>query len=113
MLLLAATTTTADRLREIPAEFWWKMALALLVLVALVIFLRKVANMNKVVLTVVCFLIATVVGFNWIYERSEPAWATPVVAWLAGFFPTKGPPPKAPASPASTPKESVPAKKKA
>lgn len=109
-MLLAAATTTADRLRDIPGEFWWKLALALVAFVALVIFLRKVANMNKVVLTVVCFLIATVVGFNWIYERSEPAWATPVVAWMAGFFPTKGPPAK---QPAAAPKDAVPAKKKA
>lgn len=90
MLILAATTTTADKLKEIPVDFWWKTLLAIVALVALVIFLRKVAHMNKVVLAVVVMIVFTVVGFNWIYERSEPAWATPVVNWLSGFFPSKG-----------------------
>ena len=33
---------------------------------------------------------AVMIGFNWIYERNEPAWATPTVTWLGGFFPGKG-----------------------
>ena len=86
-------STTLDRLKEIPTEFWMRLGFAVLVLIGLVFFLRKVAKMNKVVLTVVSLFIVTVVGFNWIYERSEPAWATPVVSFLSGWFPTKGPPP--------------------
>ncbi len=85
--------TTLDRLRGIPPEFWMRIGFAVLMLIALVFILRKVVKMNKVVLTVVTFLVVTVVGFNWIYERSEPAWATPIVSFLAGFLPTKGPPP--------------------
>jgi len=85
-----AATTTADKLKEIPPDFWWKTLLAIVALVAFIIFLRKVAKMNKVVLGVVVMIVFTVVGFNWIYERNEPAWATPVVNWLSGFFPSKG-----------------------
>ena len=81
-------------MKEIPTDFWMRLGLALLLLFAIVFVLRKVAKMNKVVLTVVTFLIATIVGFNWIYERSEPQWATPAVNFLAGFLPTKGPAPK-------------------
>ena len=106
MLLLAATVvakpaapaTALDRLKEIPPEFWMRISVAVLAVIAFVFFLRKVAKMNKVVLSVVTFLVVTVVGFNWIYERSEPEWATPAVNFLAGFLPTKGPPPKKPAS---------------
>lgn len=102
VLLLAATTaakspvpaTALDRLKAIPPEFWLRLGLAVLAVFAIVFFLRKVAKMNKVVLAVVTFLLVTIVGFNWIYERSEPPWATPIVAFLAGYFPTKGPPPK-------------------
>lgn len=79
-------------------EFWMRLGLGVLVVIGIVFFLRKVAKMNKVVLAVVTFVIVTVVGFNWVYERSEPAWATPVVGFLANWFPTKGPPPKKPAS---------------
>ena len=97
MLLFAATTvpapaTTLDKLREIPMDFWLKLGAAVIALIVVVVLLRKVAKMNKVVLTVVVFFLVTVVGFNWIYERSEPAWATPVVSFLSGFLPTKGPP---------------------
>lgn len=102
MLLLAVITvakstvpaTALDRLKAIPPEFWLRLGTAVVVVLAIVFFLRKVAKMNKVVLTVVTFLIVTVVGFNWIYERTEPVWATPMVGFLAGYFPTKGPLPK-------------------
>jgi apolipoprotein N-acyltransferase len=94
----AAPASALDRLKAIPPEFWLRLGVAIIAIVAFVIFLRKVAKMNKVVLTVVTFITVTVVGFNWIYERSEPEWATPVVSFLAGWFPTKGPPPKKPAS---------------
>ena len=90
MQLLAVATTTADKLREIPGDFWLKLLLAVAAFIAVIIFLRKVAKMNKVVLTVVSFITLTVVGFNWIYERNEPKWATPAVNWLSGFFPSKG-----------------------
>ena len=68
---------------------WLRIGGAIVALIALVIILRKVAKMNKVVLGVVVLLVVTFIGFNWIYERNEPAWATPVVQKLATFFPTK------------------------
>lgn len=94
----AASATALDRLKEIPMDFWMRLGLGVLVVIGIVFFLRKVAKMNKVVLAVVTFIVVTVVGFNWVYERSEPAWATPVVGFLANWFPTKGPPAKKPAS---------------
>jgi hypothetical protein len=91
MLVIAATTNTAaERLGQIPMEFWVRIGLAVLVLAGTVIVLRKVAKVNRVVLTVIVGLLVSIVGFNWIYERNEPPWATPAVGWLAGFLPTKG-----------------------
>ncbi|MBI5771847.1 MAG: hypothetical protein HZA93_29010 [Verrucomicrobia bacterium] len=99
MNLLAAATAPAatpvlEKLRAIPVDFWLRLGLAVVVLVALVALLRHVAKMNRVVITVVAFVAVTVVGFNWIYERNEPAWATPVVGFFATFLPSKGPPAK-------------------
>lgn len=85
-----ATHTAAERLGEIPTEFWVKLGIGVFGLIAIVLVLRKVAKINKVVLGVGTVLVVSTVGFYWIYDRSEPAWATPVVEWLAGFFPTKG-----------------------
>lgn len=93
MILFAAATAAAptamDKLKQIPPAFWLKVGIAVLVVVAAVIVLRKVANMNKVVLTAIILVVLSSVGFSWIYERNEPAWATPVVEKLAGFFPSK------------------------
>lgn len=89
MLVLAAATTI-ERMQKIPKEFWLKMGTAVLAIVVLVIVLRKVAKMNKLILGIVVGLVVVIVGFNWIYERNEPSWASPVVNWLGGFFPTKG-----------------------
>jgi hypothetical protein len=95
MNFLAATTAPAsqsflDRLREVPTEFWMKVGLAIVGLVVAVWLLRKLAGVSKIILWVVGALGLSFLGFNWIYERNEPAWATPVVETLAGFFPTKG-----------------------
>jgi hypothetical protein len=86
----AASKSSAERLREIPMEFWMKFGLGIVILIGVVIVLRKLAKVNKVVLGVVVALVLSFIGFSWIYERNEPAWATPAVQWLAGFFPTKG-----------------------
>jgi apolipoprotein N-acyltransferase len=79
-----------DRLGHIPTEFWVKFGLGVALLVVVVFLLRKLAHVNKVVLTVITGLVVSVVGFSWIYERNEPHWATPAVSFLADFFPTKG-----------------------
>ena len=56
---------------------------------AVVIALRKLAKVNKVILSIVVLVVVSIVGFNWIDERNEPKWATPAVNWLANYFPTK------------------------
>jgi energy-coupling factor transporter transmembrane protein EcfT len=92
MQFLAAATLSknaADRLRDIPPEFWVKIGLGILIIVAVVVALRKLAKVNKVVLSIIVLLVVSIIGFNWIYERNEPAWATPAVKWLANYFPTK------------------------
>ncbi len=81
--------TAAEKLQKIPAAFWINVVIAVLVIVGVVIVMRKLAGTNKVVLAVLSLIIISVVGFNWIYERNEPKFLTPVVDKLAGFFPTK------------------------
>jgi hypothetical protein len=83
-------TSTVERIREIPPEFWMRLGAGILVIIVLVIVLRKLAKANKVVVSIVVALVVSIVGFNWIYERNEPTWATPAVDFLSGWFPTKG-----------------------
>lgn len=87
----AATNATAlDKLKDVPPEFWLKVGIGVAAVIVLVVLLRKLAQVNKVVLTAVVLIVVTAIGFSWIYERNEPAWATPVVEKLADFFPSKG-----------------------
>lgn len=81
--------TAAEKLQKVPAAFWINVAIAVLIIVSVVIVMRKLAGTNKVVLAVISLIIVSVVGFNWIYERNEPKFMTPLVDKLAGFFPTK------------------------
>ncbi|MBP6508655.1 MAG: hypothetical protein KA257_13925 [Opitutaceae bacterium] len=88
MILLAATTM--EKVNQVPLHFWFKAAGIVALFVIGVLALRKAAGMNKAILGGIVFILLTVVGFHWVYERNEPAWATPVVEKLAGFFPSKG-----------------------
>jgi len=90
MLFYAAAATTMDKLKQVPPQFWWKVGIAVLAIVLVVVVLQKIAGMNKVVLAVIAFVVFTVVGINWIYERNEPAFLTPLVDKIAPFLPSKG-----------------------
>ena len=79
-----------EKVQRIPFEFWWKAALGIAIFVAAIVALRKLANMNKVVLGVIIFVVVMIIGFNWIYQRNEPAFMTPVVEKIAPFLPSKG-----------------------
>jgi hypothetical protein len=87
MLFLAASTL--DKLETIPRSVWLKLGALILGVIIVIVVLRKVAKMNKLILTLIVLFALTVVGFNWIYERNEPAFLTPVVEKIAPFFPTK------------------------
>jgi hypothetical protein len=82
--------TAMDKIKAIPPAFWLKLLLVVAIVIGGVIVLRKIAGMNKVVLSVIVFIIVVVVGINWIYERNEPALLTPLVDKIAPFFPSKG-----------------------
>ena len=90
MLFLAAAPTALEKLKHVPPAFWWKVGAAVLIIIIIAIALQRVAQMNKMVLAIIVFVIFTVVGVNWIYERNEPAFMTPVIDRIAPFLPSKG-----------------------
>jgi ABC-type iron transport system FetAB permease component len=89
MLFLAAATAL-EKLKQVPTAFWWKVGAAVLCVIILVFVLQRVAQMNKIVLAVIVLVVFTVVGVNWIYERNEPAFMTPIINKIAPFLPSKG-----------------------
>ncbi|ACB74046.1 hypothetical protein [Opitutus terrae] len=87
--LAAAHPATLEKLQKIPPAFWLKVGIAVLAVVAVVVAARMFAKANKIIVVIIAAVVFTLIGFNWIYERNEPAWATPIVAKLAEFFPSK------------------------
>jgi hypothetical protein len=67
---------------------WINFAMGVLIFIAAVILIRKAAEMNKVLLSVIIFVVVTTVGFNWVYSRNEPKFLTPVIEPIANFFPS-------------------------
>jgi hypothetical protein len=88
MLLLAVTT--AEKLKHVPRSFWIDLAIVILGLFAVVIVIRKIMQMNKIIAGIILAVILVLVGFNWIYERNEPKFLSPLVDMIAPFFPAKG-----------------------
>lgn len=88
MLLFAATAI--EKMHAVPARVWLNLALAVIIFIAVIFVIRKAAEMNKVVLSVIIFVVVTSVGFNWVYSRNEPAFMTPLVDKISAFFPSIG-----------------------
>ena len=88
MLLLAVTAL--EKVEKVPITFWFKVVGLILVFVVALFVLRKVAHMNKIILSIIVLCIGSIIGFQWIYERNEPEFLTPTINVIAQFFPTKG-----------------------
>jgi hypothetical protein len=88
MLILAASAL--EKASALPGSFWIKVLLGIAVFFVAVFILKKVMQTNKVIMIVVGFIFCSIVFINWVYERNEPAFLTPVVNVLAGFLPSKG-----------------------
>ena len=91
-LLAAATEKPLEKLEHVSGQFWIKVILAFAALAVLIFIFKKVMGMNKIILLIICFVIVGVFGFNWVYNRTEPAFLTPIIEPIAnsGFLPTKG-----------------------
>ena len=87
MLLLAVSTL--DKLKDVPRNVWLVLGAIVLGLILLIVLLRKLAHVNKLVLTIVVLFAMSVFFFSWVYERNEPAFMTPVIEKIAPFFPAK------------------------
>lgn len=87
MLLFALTTL--EKLERVPVEFWLKMVMIVAIFAFTIVLIRGISQVNKVVLTILVFLIVTGLGFHWVYERNEPKALTPAIDAIAPFFPSK------------------------
>ena len=93
--LLAAATekvTPLTKLQNVSGQFWVKVILGFIILAVVIAVLKWLNGMNRIIMIIIACVIMGVAGFNWIYERNEPAFLTPIIDPIArsGFFPSKG-----------------------
>lgn len=55
---------------------------------------RKLREISGIWITFALVCTGVLVGAHWVYHRSEPALLTPLVDFVAPFFPKKVPPKK-------------------
>ena len=88
MLLLAVTAL--EKIQTLPPAIWAKIGIAIVAFILVIFLFRRVMKMNKIIGAIVVFVVFTVVFFNWVYNRSEPKFLTPIVDRIAPFFPSAG-----------------------
>ena len=88
MLLLA--DSAVDKMKTLPADVWVKLAIAIAAILIGIFVFRHVMKMNKIIASIIAFVVFTVVFFSWVYNRNEPKFLTPLVERIAPFFPTAG-----------------------
>ena len=86
MLLLAVTAL--EKIKTLPPAIWGKIAIAIGAFILTIFLFRRVMKMNKIIASVIVFVVCTVVFFSWVYNRNEPAFMTPIVQRIAPFFPS-------------------------
>ena len=79
-----------DKLKTLPPDVWLKIVVAVAAVIVAVLVFRRVMKMNKIIASVIVFVVVTVVFFSWVYNRNEPKFLTPIVEKVAPFFPTAG-----------------------
>lgn len=88
MLLFAVSAM--DKMKTLPADTWLKIGITVAVILIAIFVMRHVLKMNKIIASIVLFVVFTVVFFSWVYNRNEPKFMTPIVERIAPFFPSAG-----------------------
>jgi hypothetical protein len=88
MPLLAATAW--EKLQTLPPSVWLKVGIGVAIFVAAIFLFRRIMKMNKIIAGILVFVGGSVLFFNWVYNRTEPKFLTPIVEKIAPFFPSAG-----------------------
>ena len=88
MLLLAVSAL--EKVAHVPGKIWMNFGIGVLIFFVVVYVVKQAAQVNKIWLGIILFVLFTLVGFHWIYSRNEPKFLTPFVDKIAPFFPSAG-----------------------
>ncbi len=82
--------TAWEKIQTMPPAIWLKIGIAIGAFVLTIFLFRRVMKMNKIIASIVVFVVGTIVFFSWVYNRNEPKFLTPIVERIAPFFPSAG-----------------------
>jgi len=82
--------SAVDKMKTLPPDTWLKIGVTIAVIVIAILVMRHVLKMNKIIASIVLFVVFSVVFFSWVYNRNEPKFMTPIVERIAPFFPSAG-----------------------
>jgi len=77
-----------DNVWFMPADFWLRIFVVVLALFILSVVFKKVIQLSQIVFVVALLAVAGVICVKWVRDRNEPAFMTPVVEFIASFFPS-------------------------
>jgi len=87
--LFAAQLTTWEKLQHVPKDTWINLGLCVLAVVIITRVWRGLKKFNDYAPYIAVVVAMSGLMGYWVYERTEPAFLTPVVEPLTGFLPTK------------------------
>ena len=88
--MLIFAVTTLEKIHAVPRSVWINVGIGVLIVIALVMVVRLIKQMsNAIVPCILVCVVLGVMGFNWLYSRTEPAFLTPIFDKIAPFFPSE------------------------
>lgn len=91
---IIASLTTLDRLSQVPSSTWIIIGLVIGGILLAVPIIRKILEISGIWILFALFISSVLIGAHWVYHRSEPAVLSPLVDFVAPFFPKKAVPKK-------------------
>jgi MFS superfamily sulfate permease-like transporter len=86
--MLFFAVSALEKIRHLPRKSLINLGLGILILLVIVLLIKQARKMNKYVLLAIILVTIAVLSFNWVYQRNEPKFLTPVVDIIAPFFPS-------------------------
>lgn len=89
MTAIIASLTTLDRLAQVPSSTWMILGLVIGGILFGIPLIRKIREMSGIWILFALVCGSVLVSAHWVYHRSEPAVLSPLVDFVAPFFPKK------------------------
>jgi hypothetical protein len=84
MMVLAVSAL--EKLRQVPLKNLAIFGLIILALILLIFLIKQAAGMNRIIFVIVSGTVVIVLLLNWIFQRTEPKFLTPMIDKIAPMF---------------------------